>query len=131
METVLQYLKDNPIFYVATMDGDQPRVRPFGVAVSCDGKLYFCTGDKKQVYRQMGINAKVEMATTAQDHSWLRLTGEAVFDGNDAAKALMLQEYPQLEMLFGAETGPITVFYLKNAVATFYIPCKEPQVVEF
>ena len=78
MDEVYKFLKENPIFYVATMDGDQPRVRPFGVVALFEGKLYLQTGNVKPVFKQMTANPKIELCTMGKDGtSWLRVAADA------------------------------------------------------
>ena len=91
MEEILKYLGAGATFFLATQDGDQPRVRPFGFAMDFNNKLYFVTGNQKDVFRQLKENPKCEICAMASDGSWLRVSGEAVFDGNlDAKKKSIL-----------------------------------------
>lgn len=87
MERIYQYLKDAHFFYIATCEGDQPRVRPFGFVMKFHGKLWFSVLEGKQVYEQMLRNPKVELCIIGKDHTWLRLAGTAVFDETEAAEA--------------------------------------------
>jgi len=94
MNEVLQFLKENPIFYIATVDGDTPKVRPFGFVMEYDGKLCFCTNNQKNVYRQLKTNPKFEISTTSKDGKWLRLKGKAVFITNRESKKAALDASP-------------------------------------
>ena len=97
MDEVYKFLKENPIFYVATMDGDQPRVRPFGVVALFEGKLYLQTGNVKPVFKQMMANPKIELCTMGKDGtSWLRVAAEVVLDPRIEARRQMLEENPTL-----------------------------------
>lgn len=118
---VVEFLQKNPIFYVATIDGDQPRVRPFGVVFELDGKMYFTTGRGKAVYNQMQVNPKIEISTTSADGSeWIRLNGKAVYDDNMEAKKKAFEVYPMFERLYRAPDNPdFQVFYLADGEGEF------------
>ena len=132
MDEVYKFLKDNPIFYVATMDGDQPRVRPFGVVALFEGKLYLQTGNVKPVFKQMTANPKIELCTMGKDGtSWLRVAAEVVLDPRIEARRHMLEENPTLRRLYSEDDGIGEVLWLKNATATFYSFEGEPRVVKF
>ena len=121
METIAKFLKDNKIFYLATMEGDQPRVRPFGAVCVFDGKLYFGTGNQKPVARQMKANPKIEISTTTADGgTWLRLTAEAVAHDCREARQAMLDATPSIKGLYNADDGIFEVFYLRSAVGNIY-----------
>ena len=120
MDEVYKFLKENPIFYVATMDGDQPRVRPFGVVALFEGKLYLQTGNVKPVFT-MGKDGT----------SWLRVAAEVVLDPRIEARRHMLEENPTLRRLYSEDDGVGEVLWLKNATATFYSFEGEPRVVKF
>ena len=132
MEEVYKFLKENPVFYVATMDGDQPRVRPFGVVALFEGKLYLQTGNVKPVYQQMTANPKIELCTTSKDGAkWLRVAATVVHDGRVEARRHMLDENPELRKLYSEEDGVGEVLYLKDATATFYSFTAAPKTVKF
>ena len=132
MDEVYKFLKENPIFYVATMDGDQPRVRPFGVVALFEGKLYLQTGNVKPVFKQMTANPKIELCTMGKDGtSWLRVAAEVVLDPRVEARRHMLEENPTLRRLYSEDDGGGEVLWLKNATATFYSFEGEPRVVKF
>ena len=119
MNEVLQFLKDNPIFYLATVEGDTPKVRPFGFAMEYEGKLCFCTNNKKDVYRQMKANPKVEISTTSQKGEWLRLKGNAVFITTREAKQAALDAMPSLGKMYSVDDPIFEVFCIEDAEATF------------
>ena len=128
MQEVYEFLKNCGVYYLATADGDQPRVRPFGTVDIYEGKLYIQTGKVKAVARQMMANPKVEISAMAADGRWIRLTATAVEDGNVAAQAHMLDAYPELKAMYTAGDGNTVVFYLKDAVAqicSFGAPSRE------
>ena len=130
MERVAQFLKDAGTYYLATVEGDQPRVRPFGTAHIFEGKLYIQTGKVKEVSKQIHKNPKVEICAF-KDGKWLRVAGELVEGDRNEARQSMLDAYPSLQNMYKADDGNTEVFYLKNAKATFYSFTDKPRVVEF
>ena len=114
MKKALELLRECGVFYIATMDGDQPRVRPFGAACIFDGKLYITTGNKKAVYAQMMANPKIEISGMA-GQKWIRLTAEVVRDERREAKTAMLDENIVLRTMYSEDDGNFEVLYLKNA----------------
>lgn len=132
MEEVLKFLKENPTYYLATLDGDQPRVRPFGTIALFEGKLYFQTGHVKDVYRQLMDHPKVEICTFCpQSGTWLRLSGTAVRDDRLEARKAVLAEYPSLQDKYAPDDGNCEVFYLKDASATFSSFTSSPRTISF
>ena len=130
MERVEKFLKDANVYYLATMEGDQPRVRPFGTAHIFEGKLYIQTGKVKAVSRQLAANPKVEICAFMKGE-WLRLAGELVEDDRMEAKASLLEVYPSLQKMYAADDGNTQVWYFKNATATFSSFTSEPEVITF
>ena len=130
MERVCKFLKDAGTYYLATVEGDQPRVRPFGTAHIFEGKLYIQTGKVKAVYRQLAANLKVEICAFMKG-KWLRLAGELVEDDRVEAKASLLEAYPSLQKMYAADDGNTQVWYFKNATATFSSFTSEPEVITF
>ncbi|MBO4290191.1 MAG: pyridoxamine 5'-phosphate oxidase family protein [Lachnospiraceae bacterium] len=130
MERVEKFLKEAGAYYLATAEGDQPRVRPFGTAHIFEGKLYIQTGKVKAVSKQLHANPKFEICAF-KDGEWLRVAGELVEDDRIEAKQSMLDAYPSLQRMYAADDGNTEVFYMKNAVATFSSFTKAPEVVEF
>ncbi len=120
MEEVLQFLKDNPTFYIATVDGDTPKVRPFGFAMEYDGKLCFCTNNQKDVYKQLKANPKFEISVASKTGEWLRLKGKAVFITSRESKKAALHTMPSLRNLYSEEDSIFEIFYADEAEATFY-----------
>lgn len=127
MSAVLDYLKDCGVFYLATMDGNQPRVRPFGAVCEFEGKLYFITAKNKNVYKQLLENPRVEISGMKGQDSWLRLTGEVKMDDRREARAAMLEAVPVLKNMYNPDDGVMTVFYLENVKATEYSFTAEPK----
>lgn len=130
MEHVCKFLKDAGTYYLATVEGDQPRVRPFGTAHIFEGKLYIQTGKVKAVSRQLAANPKVEICAFMKG-KWLRLAGELVEDDRVEAKASLLEAYPSLQKMYAADDGNTQVWYFKNATATFSSFTSEPEVITF
>ncbi|NLW90923.1 MAG: NimC/NimA family protein [Syntrophomonadaceae bacterium] len=131
MNEVLQYLKDCGVFYLATIDADQPRVRPFGAVEIFEGKLYIITSNKKKVYAQMQQNPRIEICAMAQDNSWIRIEALAVRDDRIEARQHMLDTYPSLKQLYSADDGNSEVLWLKDATATIASFTGEPRVIKF
>ena len=130
MERVEKFLKDAETYYLATVDGDQPRVRPFGTAHIFEGKLYIQTGKVKDVSKQMHANPKVEICAF-KNGTWLRVAGTLVEDSRIEAKQSMLDAYPSLQGMYKADDDNTEVFYLKDATATFSSFTAAPEVVKF
>ena len=119
MNEVLDFLTTNPTFYLATIEADQARVRPFGAVMEYENKIYFATNNTKSVFKQLVANPKVEISTTSPKGEWIRLSGNAVVDSGKEAKAAMLEAAPMLKNMYSVDDGLFEVFYLTNAVAVF------------
>ena len=130
MERVCKFLKDAGVYYLATMDGTQPRVRPFGTAHIFEGKLYIQTGKVKPTSRQLLENPKAEICAF-HEGAWVRIAGELVEDDRLEAKKSMLDAYPNLRRMYDENDGNTQVFYFRNAVATFSSFTAPPEVVTF
>lgn len=130
MERVEKFLKDADVYYLATMDGDQPRVRPFGTAHIFEGKLYIQTGKVKAVYKQLKANPKAEICAFT-NNQWLRVSGELIEDDRREARQSMLGDYPSLQVMYSADDGNTAVFYFQNAEAIFSSFQTEAEVVRF
>ena len=130
MNEVYEFLKKCGTYYLATVDGDQPRVRPFGTIDLFEGKLYFQTGKAKDVSKQMKANPKVEISGMAEG-KWIRLAAEAVLDERIEAQAHMLDAYPSLQAMYKPGDGNTEVFYLKNAKAQICSFTEAPRSFEF
>ncbi|MCR5271521.1 MAG: pyridoxamine 5'-phosphate oxidase family protein [Lachnospiraceae bacterium] len=118
MKEVLEFLQKAGTFYLATVDGDQPRVRPFGAVCEFEGKLYITTANTKDVYKQMVKNPKIEISAMTDDGKWIRLAGEVVTDDRDDARVAMLEANPNLKNMYSIGDGKFEVLYFKNATAT-------------
>ena len=130
MEEVYDFLKKCGTFFLATEEGDQPRVRPFGVVHIFEGKLYIQTGKSKNVSKQMQINPKVEICSVL-DGRWIRLEGKLVRDDRIEAKRSMLDANPILKNMYSADDDNTEVLYFEKAKATFYSFTEAPKTIEF
>ena len=130
MEKTAKFLKSAGTYYLATVDGDQARVRPFGTIHIFEGRMYLLTGKKKDVSKQIHANPKVELCAFKRG-KWLRVTAELVEDDRNEARQSMLDAYPNLHNPYKADDGNTEVFYLTNATATFSSFTEEPEVVYF
>ena len=130
MKRVIDFLKKAEIYYLATVDGDQPRVRPFGTVNEFEGKLYIQTGKIKPTSKQLLANSKAEICAY-RNGAWLRLAGEFIEDDRIEAKKSMLDAYPNLRAMYDENDGNTQVFYIQNATATFCTFGKDPEIVEF
>ena len=130
MEEVFEFLKKCGTFYIATEDGDKPRVRPFGVVNIFEGKLYIQTGKSKNVSKQMQENPNVEICSFL-DGKWIRLEGRVIRDDRREAKASLLDANPMLKNMYSADDDNTEVLYFENAKATFCSFTEEPKIVEF
>ena len=130
MKRVYEFLKKADVYYLATVEGDQPRVRPFGTINEFEGKLYIQTGKVKPCSKQMAANPKVEICAFAGGE-WVRIAAEAVNDDRVEAKESMLDAYPNLKARYSATDDNTQVLYLKDAVATFSSFTAPDRVVKF
>ena len=130
MERVYNFLKEAGVYYLATVEGDQPRVRPFGTANIFEGKLYIQTGKVKPCSQQILANPKVEISAF-HNGTWIRIAGELVEDDRVEAKKSMLDAYPNLRAMYDENDGNTQVFYFKNAVATVASFGAAPETVTF
>ena len=130
MERVCNFLKEAGVYYLATVEADQPRVRPFGTAHIFENKLYIQTGKIKPCSKQILSNPKVEICAFHQG-TWVRVAGELVEDDRLEAKKSMLDAYPMLRRMYDENDGNTQVFYFRNATATFCSFTDAPETVTF
>ena len=130
MERVCKFLKDAGTYYLATVEGDQPRVRPFGTAHIFEGRLYIQTGKVKPVSAQLAQNPKAEICAF-HNGTWVRIAGELVEDDRVEARKSMLDAYPHLRRMYDENDGNTQVLYFKNATATFSSFTSAPEIVRF
>ena len=132
MKEVCEFLKRCGVYYIATVEGDQPRVRPFGTAAIFENRLYIQTGKRKNVAKQMLNHPKIEIcAYDAASGVWLRIAAKVVPDERREAKVFMLEEYPSLKSMYSPDDDNTLVLYLTEATATFYSFAGEPREIKF
>ena len=129
MTTALEYLKANPVFHIATIDGTKARVRPFGFSMKRNGTLYFCTNKTKDVYRQLSQNPEIEISDMGHDETWLRIRGRIAFDETRDARAQAFEESANLLKIYpkGADDETFVTFYFTDAVATLFSFTEAPK----
>ena len=130
MERICKFLKEANVYYLATVEGDQPRVRPFGTAHIFEGKLYIQTGKVKPVSKQLAANPKAEICAF-KDGAWIRVAGELVEDDRVEAKKSMLDAYENLRGMYNENDDNTQVLYFQNAVATFSSFTALEEVITF
>jgi len=130
MKCVLNFLKEAGTYYLATVEGDQPRVRPFGTIHLFEGRLYIQTGRVKPCAQQLAANPKAELCAF-HNGAWLRVACELIEDDRVEARKSMLDAYPSLRAMYDENDGNTQVLYLHNAVATFYSFGGAPETVTF
>ena len=129
MEKVYEFLKNAGVYYLATVDGDQPHVRPFGTVNLFEGKLYVQTGKSKDVSKQIQANGKVEISAMVGSDRWIRLTGTLIEDDRIEARISMLDAYPSLQAIYKPDDGNTVVYYIKYSTAAFCSFTEAPEVV--
>lgn len=129
LSKVLAFLDDAQTYYLATAEGDQPRVRPFGTALVYNDKLYIQTGKVKAVSKQLAINPKAEICAF-KDGKWIRITGELVEDDTREVKTLMLEKMPILRHMYNEDDGNMQMLYFKNAKVVFASFGGAPEMFE-
>ncbi|MBP5529808.1 MAG: pyridoxamine 5'-phosphate oxidase family protein [Lachnospiraceae bacterium] len=130
MKKVYDFIKKCGTYYLATVDGDQPRVRPFGTILLFEDKLYIQTGKNKDVSKQIQANPKAEICCFTEG-TWLRVAGELVRDERREVKKAMLDDYPDLRGMYSEDDDNTEVLYFKNATATFASFTAAPEVINF
>ena len=130
MKEIFDFLKKAGTYYLATAEGDQPRVRPFGTIDIFEGRLYIQTGLKKDVARQMLANPKVELCAFDAG-KWIRVTAEAELDESIEAQKHMLEGYPSLQAMYAPGDGNTAVFALKNGTAVIASFAEPPVTITF
>lgn len=127
---VATFLEEAGTYYLATVEGDQPRVRPFGTILVYEDKLYIQTGKVKDVSKQIAANPKVEI-TAFKDGTWVRIAGEMADDPRKEVKVAMLDKYPNLKAMYNPDDENTQVLYFKSVKATFSSFTAAPETVEF
>ena len=131
MDEVFDFLKENKTYFLVTMNGDKPAIRPFGTIMKFENKLYIQTGRVKDVYKQMVACPQIAISACAPNGDWVRINATAVEDNRVEANQALLDEYPGLCARYKADDGNCTVFYLEDAVATFSSFTAAPHTVTF
>ena len=129
MKEVQEFLKSCGVYFLATLDNDQPRVRPFGTAEIFENHLYIETGKKKDVFKQIEKNNNFEICCF-KEGKWLIVSGELIVDDRIEAKKSMLDKYPDLRSMYDENDNNTSVLYINNAIATFYSFTEEPKTIE-
>lgn len=119
MNEVLRFLNECRVFFVSTIDGNQPKVRPFSFVMEHEGKLCFATSNQKPTYAQLMANPNIEICAASQDGRWLRLSGKVLICTTKEAKAQALEIMPMLKTMYSVEDMIFEIFYLENAYANF------------
>ncbi len=130
MNKIAEALKGVGVFYIATVEGDQPHVRPFSSVCEFEGKAYICTNNTKKCYEQMTTNSRVEISGMGKDGTWIRLTGKLVRDDRDEARAAMLQDPTGPSNLYKLGDGIFEVFYIDEASCTKYSFKGSPETIQ-
>ena len=130
IDKVYDYLNDAGTYFLATVDGNKPKVRPFGTILLYDGKLYIQTGNGKDVTKQLAGNPHAEICA-CMDGSWLRIAAELVLDNNHEAKVRMLEKLPALKQMYNADDNSMKMYYLRDASAAFFSFTSAPEIITF
>ncbi len=129
MNTAFEFLKANPVFHLATVDGDKARVRPFGFTMKRNNALYMCTNKTKEVFKQLVKNPNIEISAMGTEGTWLRVRGKVAADDSREAKAQAFAEASQLLQIYpkGADDETFVTLYFTEAQATLYSFGKPPK----
>ncbi|MBR1891400.1 MAG: pyridoxamine 5'-phosphate oxidase family protein [Clostridia bacterium] len=130
MKEVCEFLKKCGTYFLATVEDDMPRVRPFGTAHIFEDKLYIQTGKIKDVFKQVEKNPNAEICAF-DGQKWLRISGKLIHDDRRVARESMLNAYPELRSMYNEDDGNTAVLYFKDATATFYSFTEAPKTVKF
>ena len=131
MKEVFEFLKNSGVFYIATVDGDQPHVRPFGAVSEFEGKLYIITNNEKDVYKQIMNNPKVEVSCMNSKGQWIRLTATLVRDERREAKTAMLNANPDLRGMYSEDDGKMEVLFFEKVTAAICSFTSAPEIYSF
>ena len=130
IERIAKFLEDAGTYFLATVEGNQPRVRPFGTVLVNDGKLYIQTGKSKNVAKQIAENANVEICA-CKGGEWLRISGELCEDNRRDIKVAMLEKMPDLKAMYSPDDESMLMLYFKNGKATFSSFSNAPETLSF
>jgi uncharacterized pyridoxamine 5'-phosphate oxidase family protein len=127
MRRVLEFLKESGTFYLATTEGDQPRVRPFGAVFEYEGNLYITTNNTKKCFKQMMENPKIEISGMNKSGQWIRVSGEVANDDRREVKEFALNAVPSLRRMYSVDDGIFSVLYFTKGIATISSFTTEPE----
>ncbi len=127
MKKALEFLQESGTFYLATTEGDQPRVRPFGAVFEYEGKLYIVTNNTKNCFKQMLQNPKVEISSMNKKGQWIRVTGEVANDDRHEVKEAALNAVPMLKSMYSVDDEIFTALYFTKGTATISSFTAEPE----
>lgn len=130
MNEVLEFLEEAKVYYLATVEGNQPRVRPFGTVNLFEGKLYIQTGKRKPCAKQIEENNNVEICAFTNG-DWIRISGKLIPDERIEAKKSMLDKYPELRGMYSENDDNTIVYYFKDAKAIISSFTKAPKEINF
>ena len=130
MNEIRDYLKNSGMFFIATIDNDKPRVRPFGVAEIYNNRLYIQTGKKKDVFKQIMSNSNVEICAF-NNGTWIRIEGNLILDDRVEVKKYLLDQNPELRNMYNENDDNTAALYFEKGRATIYSFTSEPKVIEF
>ncbi len=128
-ERIVRILRQAKTFFFATVDEDQPRVRPYNAVVEFDDKVYFYTNNHKSAFKQMMVSPKIELCAQISDERWIRVSGKIVFDYRVEAKKAMLDANPELRKMYSEDDKIFEVFYLSNMAAQIHSLHESPEVI--
>ena len=133
MQEIIQFLRENITGFLATVDNGKPRVRPFQFMMEKDGKLYFCTNNTKDVFKQLNVNRSVEFCSLSPNFQWIRVSGNIQFSDDLALKSEVLQASEMVKSIYKTPDNPIfEIFYLEHGKATIAdFSGQPPKQVEF
>lgn len=131
MQRIIDFLNDAGCYFLATLDGETPQIRPFGSNLLFEGRLYMCMGDFKDVYKQLQANTRIAIAALGADGNWIRISGEAVFDDRPEPVEAMYELLPSLHELYDEQERKLQVCYIKNGHAIFNTADGEQEEFDF
>lgn len=130
MKKALEFLQESGTFYLATTEGDQPRVRPFGAVFEYEGKLYTATNNTKECFKQMLKNPKIEICGVNKKGQWIRVSGEVANDDRREVRVACLEAMPSAKNMYNPDDGIFTVLYFTKGTATISSFTDEPETFE-
>ena len=128
MQAITDLIKAGGVYFIATDDNGQPRVRPFGAVMEFEGKTYIATGNKKDFFKQVMNNPRVELSSILGPGKWLRVSGELAEDTRREAKLAFFEASPALLNRYSIDDGIFAVLYFKSGTARV-CSFTEPEVV--